>query len=78
MKLFEFIEKALSEDNGNPSSMRVKTMYAAILLVTVIAFGFIYTVLNYPDLIIAYLTSGVVSIIFFVLGAKVWQKGKEK
>lgn len=53
---WKFIAGALSENENEPSEMRVKAFYIAVLLATVIAFGFVYTVIFYKDLVIPYLS----------------------
>ena len=76
-KIFTFIKGMLSEDNGTPSSMRVNTTYIIIGLVTSIIFGFIWVVIFWHDLIIAYLgiSAGLVTT---ALGWKNAQKKNEE
>jgi len=76
MKFFQFLEKALSESNGEPSGMRVQVFYLVVILVAVIAVGFIYVVWNHPDIVILYLTT-IVTLIAVALGFKKWQKSDE-
>lgn len=72
----DFIQKALSEDKLIPSEMRVKAFYVTVVLVFVVAFGFVYTVIAYKELIIAYL--GIVSaLIGTAFTFKLLQKDKE-
>lgn len=76
-KLFTFLGKMMSEDNGNPSNIRFINTYTFIVLIAVIAFGFVWTVLKWENLIILYLTA-VIGFLSALLGMKVWQKGKEE
>ena len=55
MKFFEFIRKALSEDNEHPSSGRLFNSWAVFWFVLVIAWGFVMVVFYYSYLILAYL-----------------------
>jgi hypothetical protein len=72
----EFIKKALSEKNGQPSSIRVFNGWALFWFVLIISFGFVFVVIAYEGLIIAYL--GVIAgVVVAVLGLKVGQKWKE-
>ena len=77
MKFFQFLEKALSESNGEPSGMRVKVFYIVICIISVVSYGFVYVAHHYPDLIIMYLTT-IVGLVAAALGIKGWQKGKEE
>lgn len=77
MNFFEFLRKALSEDNNKPSSMRVLNLWTMFWFVLVVSFGFVYVVLFYSSLVIAYL-SIISSVILGVLGLKKWQKANEK
>lgn len=75
-KLFVFLGKANSEDNGNPSSTRVNVFIALTQWSAALTFGFIYTVICYQSLILAY--AGILSgLAAGILGLKVAQKGKE-
>lgn len=76
MKLFQFLEKALSEGT-KPSAMRVFNFWVVLLFVTVVAFGFIWVVVNYSDLVNGYLAI-MAGIILGALGLKGWQKKNEK
>jgi hypothetical protein len=76
MKLPEFLEKALSEKDGTPSSIRLNIFIVVAALIPCIAFSIIWVTIFHPDLITATLEA----VLFFVaaaLGIKVWQKGKE-
>ena len=74
---FEFLKKALSEDNGNPSSTRVNVFFSNTQWSLAITFGFIWVVIVKPELIISYL--GVMAaLVAGLLGLKVWQKDKEQ
>ena len=76
MKWKLFLQKALSENNGNPSAMRLDSTWTVFLFVLVMAFGFIWVVLFWKDVIIAYLAI-IAGIIIGVLQLKNNQKGKE-
>jgi hypothetical protein len=74
---FEFLKKALSEDNGNPSSTRVNVFFSNTQWSMAITFGFIWVAIYHPDLIISYL--GVMAtLVAGTLALKVWQKDKEQ
>lgn len=74
---FEFLKKALSEDNGNPSSTRVNVFFSNTQWSLAITFGFIWVTVYKPELIISYL--GVMAaLVAGLLGLKVWQKDKEQ
>lgn len=74
---FEFLKKALSEDNGNPSSTRVNVFFSNTQWSIAITFGFIWVTIYKPELIISYL--GVMAaLVAGLLGLKVWQKDKEQ
>lgn len=76
MKFFEFIQKALSEKDGTPSSIRVYNAWAIFFFVLALTFGFIWVILFYDELILMY--AGILSaLISTVLAFKVRQKGKE-
>jgi hypothetical protein len=76
-EIFKFIKGALSEDNGNPSSMRINSTYAIIGIITSIIFGFIWVVIFWHDLILGYLaiSAGLVTTAF---GWKNAQKKNEE
>lgn len=75
-KLIDLLINFLSDKNGIPSSIRLIAFWIALIFVPIIAFGFIWTLIYYPYLIISYL--GVLtSLIFACLGLKVFQKDKE-
>ena len=76
-KLFTFLGKGLSEDNGNPSQLRLTTFLTFSILIPVIAFGFIWTTLKWENLVILYLTT-LLGFLGSLIGMKVWQKGKEE
>ena len=76
MKFFEWLGKALSEDNGNPSSMRLNVIYAVIILIPCVAFALIYTVIYYKDLL-TYVLDAVLLFVGGLFGVKVWQKKNE-
>jgi hypothetical protein len=76
MKWKEFTQRGLSEDNGNPSSIRVNTGFTIWILVPCVAFTLIYTVLNYQSLV-TYVLDAVLFFIAGLFGIKVWQKTKE-
>lgn len=66
----------LSEKNGNPSSIRLIAFWISFIVVPIISFGFIWTLIYYPYLIISYL-SILSSLLLACLGLKVFQKNKE-
>jgi len=73
-RFFQFISKMLSEANGGgPSSMRFNLTNMAVQWVTVISFGFIWTVLKHPELMLAYLGL-ILAALEASLGIKVFQK----
>jgi len=76
MKFFEFIQKALSEDNGNPSSIRLMSFIGFMQWSIAITVGFVVVLIYQKDLIIPYLYT-VAAMTAGILGIKVWQKGKE-
>jgi uncharacterized membrane protein len=77
VKLIEFIQKALSEKEGIPSSIRVYNAWTIFFFVLALTFGFIWVVLYYDELILMY--AGILSaLISTVLAFKVRQKGKEE
>jgi hypothetical protein len=71
-----FIQEMLSESSGNPSSIRFGVIFMAVAFVLVIAWGFVYTVLYYKELVITYLLI-IITAVEGAFGIKVWQKGKE-
>jgi hypothetical protein len=74
--LFSYIGKANSEDNGQPSATRLNVFIANTLFSASLAFGFIYTVICYKELVVVY--AGILSgLVAGLLSIKVWQKGKE-
>lgn len=75
--ILTFIAKALQEDNGNPSSLRLNNYQMVTLFTLAMTFGFIWTVLHHPDLVLGYLTV-LASLIAAATGLKVFQKGKEQ
>ncbi len=72
----DFICKALSESNGNPSSARLNVFIAVLILIPSVAFTLIYVTLEKPEMIASTLTT-VVALVASMLGLKVLQKGKE-
>jgi hypothetical protein len=76
MKFSEFLRKALSEDNGHPSSMRTMVFTVTVQFSAVLTYGFINTVINHPELTIAY-AGLLLSVILGTLGIKGWQKTNE-
>lgn len=76
-KFFKFIKGVLSEDNGTPSAMRLNATYVIIGLVSSIIFGFVWVVIFWHDLIIAYLgiSAGLITTAF---GWKNAQKKNEE
>jgi flagellar biogenesis protein FliO len=75
-KLFTFLGKALSENENEPSAMRVNVFYIVVSLVTVIALGFVAVVFWYKEFITTYLTI-IVGLVVTALGAKYLQRVKE-
>ena len=76
MKFFEWLGKALSEDTGNPSSVRLNIFIAVVALIPTVAFTMIYVCYFKPDLISSTLIT-VVGFITSLFGIKVWQKKNE-
>ncbi len=66
-----FLKNIFSQDNGNPSSMRVLTAFVVISVISVWGYISIITKTLAP-----FPAEGAVAIIG-ALGAKAWQKGKE-
>ena len=64
-----FIKKMLSDDAGNPSSMRFNVTNMNLQWTAAITFGFIWVCLYYPSLILAYLGS-ILGAILVSLGIK--------
>ena len=76
-ELISFIKKSLSEDNGNPSSMRTMVLFSHVQWTVAITFGFIVVLFTYQGLILAYL--GIIAgLVAGLLGLKGWQKTNEK
>jgi len=69
--MFNFIGRAFSEDNGNPSSTRMLTAFVVVSIISV--WGYVSIIKGE----IAPLPTEAVVAIVGALGAKVWQKGKE-
>jgi hypothetical protein len=76
MKFSQFLEKALSEKDGTPSSIRLNIFITVAALIPSTTFTLIWVVIFHPDLITTTLGS-VLAFLAAVLGIKVWQKGKE-
>lgn len=72
----EFLQRALSEDSGNPSSTRLNLFLAVIALVPAVTFTLVYVVLTQKDLIVSTLAS-VLAFLASLYGMKQWGKGKE-
>jgi F0F1-type ATP synthase membrane subunit a len=74
--VFTFIQTALSENGGGPSSKRLQNFFATVLLVPTMAFTMIHVALHKPELIISVLTiiSGLVTLL---LGLQVAGKKDE-
>lgn len=77
MKFFEFIQKALSEDDGKPSSMRLMTFTGFLQWSAAITAGFAVVCIWYENLIIPYLYV-VAGLSAAILGLKGWQKSNEQ
>jgi len=76
-KLFAFIGKSNCEDNGNPSNVRILTMYSVGMIVPSMCFVLIYCAFKQPGLTVALF--GVMSgIVIGALGIKALQKGSEQ
>jgi len=74
---FEYLQKALSEADNSPSSMRLFSALVIFLFVPALTFGFVWVILFYNELILMY--AGILSaLISTVLAIKVRQKGKEE
>ena len=76
-KFFAWLGKGLSEDNGNPSTIRIVVFYASLLWVTAIFIGILVTVFYYRELWLAVLGM-ILGGLFSLLGVKAYQKGKEQ
>ncbi len=74
---FSWLGKALSEDNGNPSSIRIIVFYAGVLWSTAVTVGIIVTIFWYRELWLAVL-SLILTGLFTLLGVKAYQKNKEQ
>ena len=77
MRFPTFIRKALSEDNGNPSSMRLNVSTTIWQWAAVISFGFVWCCIYHPEFILAYLAS-ILAGLLGLLGIKAYQKNKEE
>jgi len=71
MTLFEFINKTFSEDNGNPSSMRLITF----IIIVVVLFNWTYH--NIQTGTISALSYQEILALLGPLGIKAYQKGSE-
>ena len=76
-KMWVYFGKANSEDNGGPSSMRINIFITVICFVPAITFGFIYSVINYKDIILLF-AGLIMTTILLALGLKKWQKNDEE
>ena len=77
MKLFEFLRKSLSEDNGNPSSIRVNIFISLVAFVGSYV-SITYTICVYhPELLAMLLETTAVSI-GGIIGLKILSKTKEQ
>ena len=72
----DFIKQALSEANGNPSSMRIMVFYCVLLFATVTGLGFIKVLFSDTSIIIEYVMA-LLAFLAAALGIKSYQKGKE-
>lgn len=77
MKFFEFIQKALSEDNTNPSSTRLNLFIAILFLIPAVTFTLVYVTITQKDLIFSVL-SAVLAFLAALFGLKQYGKGKEQ
>jgi len=75
-KIFGFLGKALSEDNGLPSSARLIVFISFFVLIPCIAFALVYTFLTAKDISVSVLTA-VLAFLSSLFGIKAYQKGKE-
>jgi len=76
-KFFEWLGKANSEDNGNPSNIRFNITYAVMILIPCIAFVLVWVAIKYEDLITVVLTV-ILGFLTSLFGIKNLQKGKEQ
>lgn len=74
--LFKFLGKGLSENNGQPSSIRIMVFYAFVLWSTGIFIGLIVTIFLYRELWVTVLGM-ILGGMFSLVGVKAYQKGKE-
>jgi MFS superfamily sulfate permease-like transporter len=54
-KMWQWMGKANSENNGSPSSQRAQTTYGATAFITIMAIGFLYVLRYYPQYLMEYL-----------------------
>lgn len=73
----DFLKKALSDDQGNPSSIRINIFIGFIQWSIAITVGFIWVLRWYPYLVLGYL-SVLASLVAGLVGLKVYQKKLEK
>ena len=76
-KLFVWLGKMMSEDNGSPSQVRFSNVYAIIILIPCIAFCLIYVTIVYSGLI-TYVLDAILIFIGGLYGLKVAQKSSEQ
>jgi hypothetical protein len=50
LAVFAFIQSALSETGGGPSSKRLQNFFASTILVPCVAFCLVYTAMNNPEM----------------------------
>jgi hypothetical protein len=77
MKFFKFLEAALSEDHGRPSSMRVNIFIVIVLFTVALTFVLIWTAVKYPELTVT-MAGLYTATILGCLGLKKWQKDSEE
>ena len=69
----DFFKRALSEHNGDPSSLRINVFIVVVLFAFACTYGFVWVLIYYKELIISYLIV-LMSTITAALGLKVRQK----
>lgn len=78
-KLFKYLGKANSEDNGNPSNTRVIIFYSFFLIIPCVAFSLLYVTIEIKtETLILGALGLVLSFLAGLLGIKRSQKKDEK
>ena len=77
MTFIEFLRKTFSDDNGNPSMIRMLSAIGFLQWSIVITVGFIWVLRWYPYLVLGYLIT-LSALVGGIIGLKVVQKKLEK